>query len=82
MIFQPELKQLLNDFKSQIHSKNVKIRYIDELEDEDMKEYFSKLFSLGLHMKLNDPQITIDLSIAEMSEVQSLEKFASAISTF
>lgn len=39
----------------------IKNRDLQEMDEEDLKSYFDKLFNIGLHMKLSDPEISLAL---------------------
>jgi hypothetical protein len=64
VIFRVDYSSLIKGFKVYLKEKSMKQKYIDDLEDEDMLGYFKKLFAVCLHMKLNDPEIIIQLSLA------------------
>ena len=43
--------------------KGFKGRYLKELDNSDLETYFQKLYSVCLHMKLNEPEIKIELPL-------------------
>ena len=48
---------------------------IGELEDEDMYNYFQKLYTMSLHMKLSDPNILLSLPYIEIADSNILIDF-------
>ncbi|CDW71703.1 UNKNOWN [Stylonychia lemnae] len=75
IIFKYNQTDIISKFKNELKALKIKKDFIDELEDEDMYNYFQKLFSIILHMKLSDPIISLNLPYVQQNDSRILIDF-------
>ena len=62
---------MISKFKEFLSEKEIKQKYIENIDDTDMENYFTKLYNICLHMKLNDPEINVVMSLGKEQSYNS-----------